>query len=422
MSTSITNGGAVKAGTSDFRLERVYLASKWVRWTVLAIVVAIAVLFVALAKTRPELSAWSFLVGPLLSVILFVAFFRHYRYSEPQPEELLSSFEALSPAERKEALDLLWSRIKPAGVAPSFDLQSVVAYAFLFGMVALILTVGPFRSAIVHNRAVEEQRMKELREDETLYNVTAASSPDQAKYISQSSQEDKERALMMASEHFGNLRMVNIAFVMSVWLLAPMLSFAVWGFVQSFRFDDYVLRKRHFLRARRQRHLFELAEEWVKSHLPKWTEEGVNLAVNRAMARLFPQCADDVSRFPLLGGPPLEEIPKECPVVALLVGPYLAIRSGFIVDFAKTSYEVALKGGGVVAREDKPTEREVYYPDIVSVDYIRTTEGPWGTLSLTFVNGPELTYQTLEVGTESAIEAVRAKTRLAKGLGSSPKA
>lgn len=179
----------------------------------------------------------------------------------------------------------------------------------------------------------------------------------------------------------------------------------------------------------RDSRLRPLAVEWINRHYDTWLQGAVATAHRGSLER-FEMAAADVQQFRLLapaGGRAPADMPTEqLQIISLLVGPFLGIRTGFNFFVKGTSFAVGVSGGGVMVSELDPTEREIHYTDIVTIEYVRGKSAPQaggrqggqpecGALQLCLVDGQNTDrYESLEEGADSVVQAVRKRTRAIK--------
>ncbi len=165
-----------------------------------------------------------------------------------------------------------------------------------------------------------------------------------------------------------------------------------------------------------------LAVDWVRASEPVWTERAVEIAARLCISGLdMPPAA--TSTYPLVsggGGYAPEDMPaRELEIVVLGVADYLGMRKGFVADLERTSARWALESDHTIAwREDNPAERELYFTDIVTVDFAPDTRAPagrdQGVFVLKLVDGQALEFSAQKATGTSAVNVIRAKTRAAK--------
>lgn len=160
--------------------------------------------------------------------------------------------------------------------------------------------------------------------------------------------------------------------------------------------------------------LVTLAKEWVFAHLRAWQDEAVARAVERAKERFGLTSAKGFPLFEAAESDP-DWPPEQRHVITLLVGDYVALRRGFVLDLKATSYSVALTNQRIITFEKQPQELEFYFVDVVTVSYTRNPEARRrGVFRVVLTNGEPLEYDTLEDGSDSAVEEIRLKTREVK--------
>ena len=202
----------------------------------------------------------------------------------------------------------------------------------------------------------------------------------------------------------------------SLWFLAGAAMEAMYKSACADEFSAYSQAMTRHREGQYDAHLRSLAVGWVNSHADGWRRRAEQVARERALTR-FKANTDSAKDFTLLsaGEVPVPDLPPtQWRIFVLLVGPFLATRDGFAFDLKQTSYDVAA-GGNIATSEDRPVEREFHYADVVTVEYVRVSDTAGaqaiGQFKLSLVNAQTEARECLEQGAESAVEAIRLKTR-----------
>lgn len=348
------------------RLEMIPLAAPEavLKWRVAALVSAVAVAFVSAFVERHGLhSIW--VAGPLAFLAVVAATPSSPRVIDDAVQPLPPRFMDLSRPLRSDALDLAWAQLIVLPRLPEFRPSRApvieVAAAVTF-MCTLGILVGAPR--------------------------------------------------LESGWPQGVLAMI----LTSLWLLAGVALMAMYKSVCTDEFAAYSQAMTRHREGRYDAHLRSLAVGWVTSHAEGWRKRAEQLASQRALTR-FKADANSAKVFTLLsaGDAPVPDLPPaRWRIFALLVGPFLATRDGFAFDLKQTSYDVAA-GGNIATGEDRPVEREFHYADVVTVEYVRVSAAAGaqatGQFKLSLVNAQTEAQECLEQGAESAVEAIRLKTR-----------
>lgn len=161
------------------------------------------------------------------------------------------------------------------------------------------------------------------------------------------------------------------------------------------------------------RHWFrDAAVRWTWKHYEEWLREGGDRAYVTATKRLGLPEATPGFRLTTWAAQFHDMPPPSVPTLLLLVGDFLGVRQGTTLDVRQTSYAVS-GGQPVVIDERGVREREVYYQDIVVIDYERKGPG-WGDFKIRLSDGTEILDSTTEANVDSALQAVRERTRMVK--------
>ena len=180
---------------------------------------------------------------------------------------------------------------------------------------------------------------------------------------------------------------------------------------------------------RRLSALRALAVDWVRRWYPSWYGDAKTRACEFARSRFqLDPSVTDLFALSAAGPKDIPDLPpRQIHLYTLGVGPFLGLREGSYFDVYRTSLNQAVSetpeqpaDATVGEKTLAVKEREVHYSDVVMVDYMRSdsraasSATKKGSFVITLSSGHPIEFPTDENGTDTAIAAIRTRTRSAK--------